>query len=116
MKYLLEMCWYRNLSKLGVFYLGGYCPMFSDVKLCSHIWEKMRRNVILKHVYVYLLYSLQVHSKDSSHMKLKVQDNTVILYASPFHMDFLSSDTPVMSLNSQGLLKYEQYRSKSKNE
>ena len=45
-------------------------------------------------------------------MRLNIQENTVIVHANPFRMDFLSGDTPVVSLNSRGLLKFEHYRSK----
>ena len=57
-------------------------------------------------------FSLNVDSKDDSSYTLSFGDNKLVLQASPFRLDFVIGTEPVISINANGLLKFEHYRVK----
>ncbi|ESO91975.1 hypothetical protein LOTGIDRAFT_217135 [Lottia gigantea] len=50
--------------------------------------------------------------KDKDKFVIKMSNHKLLLSLSPFRIDAYTDETPVMSLNSQGLLKFEQMRIK----
>jgi len=43
---------------------------------------------------------------------LGFEKNKILVSSQPFRVDFISNDEPVVSINTQGLLKFEHFRNK----
>ena len=70
----------------------------------------------LKTIFIYryciLFFSLRVLQRSENSITLGFEKNKIVLTAEPFRIDFLTDDEPVISVNAQGLLKFEHYRMK----
>ena len=58
------------------------------------------------------VFSLKVLQRSSTSITLGFEKNKVVITAEPFRIDFMTDDEPVISVNAQGLLKFEHYRQK----
>lgn len=58
------------------------------------------------------LQSLKLVSQDSNSIITVFENTRVVITANPFRIDFLTYDQPTVSINSQGLLKFEYLRKK----
>ncbi|CAI9723815.1 neutral alpha-glucosidase AB-like isoform X2 [Octopus vulgaris] len=59
-----------------------------------------------------VLQNLKLVSKEKNSLILSFETNHVVITAEPFRIDFLTNDHPVLSINSQGLFKFEHLRQK----
>ena len=53
----------------------------------------------------------QIEKTDQS-LTLGLEKNKIVISYKPFRIDFYTEDEPVVSINAQGLLKFEHYRIK----
>jgi mannosyl-oligosaccharide alpha-1,3-glucosidase len=58
-------------------------------------------------------FRLEIVERTSEKITVKNGQNKAVLYSSPFKIDLYSGSRLAMSLNAQGLLKFEQYRVKT---
>jgi len=56
--------------------------------------------------------SLELLSRDSSQVVVKTTTSKIVIGLAPFRIDVLVDDTPVISVNARGLLKFEHLRVK----
>lgn len=59
-----------------------------------------------------VLQSLKLVSQDSNSITTVFENTRVVITANPFRIDFITSDQPTVSFNTQGLLKFEHLRKK----
>lgn len=55
---------------------------------------------------------LKVLQRSESSITLGFEKNKIVITGKPFRIDFMTEDEPVISVNAQGLLKFEHYRQK----
>ncbi|XP_065942611.1 neutral alpha-glucosidase AB isoform X2 [Magallana gigas] len=55
---------------------------------------------------------LKVLDKGAGSITLGLEDNKIVVSYSPFRIDFVAGEEPVVSINAQGLLKFEHFRKK----
>uniref|UniRef100_A0A8W8IBF8 Neutral alpha-glucosidase AB n=1 Tax=Magallana gigas TaxID=29159 RepID=A0A8W8IBF8_MAGGI len=55
---------------------------------------------------------LKVLDKGAGSITLGLEDNKIVVSYSPFRIDFIAGEEPVVSINAQGLLKFEHFRKK----
>ncbi|XP_013399270.1 neutral alpha-glucosidase AB isoform X2 [Lingula anatina] len=56
---------------------------------------------------------IEISHKDGGSISLAFQSNKIVLQSKPFRIDFVASEHPVVSLNANGLLKFEHLRLKT---
>ncbi|XP_056021403.1 neutral alpha-glucosidase AB-like isoform X2 [Ostrea edulis] len=56
--------------------------------------------------------NLKVLDRGSGSVTLGLEKSKIVLSYSPFRVDFISGEEPLVSINSQGLLKFEHFRKK----
>ena len=57
-------------------------------------------------------FSLQVLQRSENSISIGFEKNKVVISTQPFRIDFMTEEEPVISVNAQGLLKFEHYRKK----
>lgn len=62
--------------------------------------------------YLDFVFSLKVLQRSESSITLGFEKNKIVITGKPFRIDFMTEDEPVISVNAQGLLKFEHYRQK----
>lgn len=55
---------------------------------------------------------MQILERTDDSITLGFENNKILLSSNPFRVDFINDDEPVVSINTQGLLKFEHYRKK----
>ncbi|KAL5009154.1 hypothetical protein ScPMuIL_014735 [Solemya velum] len=56
--------------------------------------------------------TLTVVEKNDDHITLSLEKSIIVLNREPFRIDFINDDEPTVSINAQGLLKFEHLRKK----
>lgn len=57
-------------------------------------------------------FRLKKLEQTSQSLTLGIEKNKIVISFKPFRIDFYTEDEPVVSINAQGLLKFEHYRHK----
>ena len=63
-------------------------------------------------IFLFFHFSLKLVSQDSNSIISVFENTRVVITANPFRIDFHTNDQPTVSINSQGLLKFEHLRKK----
>ncbi|KAK6182964.1 hypothetical protein SNE40_010527 [Patella caerulea] len=58
------------------------------------------------------LHNINLSQKDKDKVVFTMDSNKVVMSVEPFRMDIYSNEDPVISINAQGLMKFEHYRKK----
>ncbi|KAL4238130.1 hypothetical protein ACF0H5_002842 [Mactra antiquata] len=58
------------------------------------------------------LQNMKVLERTDGSITLGFEDNKILITSKPFRIDFINNDEAVVSINTQGLLKFEHYRKK----
>ena len=56
---------------------------------------------------------MKVVDRTDKSITLGFEKNKIVITSQPFRIDIINDDEPVISVNAQGLLKYEHYRKKT---
>ena len=59
------------------------------------------------------VFSLQILQRSENSVSIGFEKNKVVISTQPFRIDFMTEEEPVISVNAQGLLKFEHYRKKA---
>ena len=61
----------------------------------------------------FYIFSIKILDKSSESVTIGLEKNKILLSAKPFRLDVISEDQPILSINAQGLLKFEHLRNKA---
>lgn len=61
---------------------------------------------------LFFVFSIRVLGKTDKSITIGLDHNKAVISSKPFRIDFFTDDEPVVSINAQGLLKFEHYRTK----
>jgi alpha 1,3-glucosidase len=55
---------------------------------------------------------MKVLDRSDKSITLGFEDNKILISSEPFRIDFINKEEPIISINTQALLKFEHYRKK----